>query len=83
MFVQPIKVLDKSDTKYEFDLPIYDLSLLDLRNTMLYVRGKLVGIEPNGDARTLADGEKCNIINNGLHSLFDSVSVTVGQNQVV
>ncbi len=83
VFVAPTKVLDTTDTKYEFDLPVYDLSLLDLRNTTLYVRGKLIGVESDGKTRSLEPNEKCNIVNNAQHSIFDSVSATIGKNQVV
>ena len=83
VFVPPIKNLDSSDQSYEFELPVLDSSLIDLQGILIYVRGRVRKQNAEGAWEALVKDEQAVVSNNSLHTLFDSVSVTMGANQEI
>lgn len=83
VLVLPTKPLDVSDTQYTFEFPVFGNSVIDLKGTLLYVCGKVKKKGADGSyADITVETELFNIACNTLHSLFESVSVTIGNNQV-
>ncbi len=78
----PIKTLDRTDVKYEFVLPSTPQGLIDMNGVLLYVKGRLVRVLENNETTPLAAKEKCNMVNNTLHSLFKTITLQIGKNQV-
>ena len=76
-FVEPIRPPAEKDEEFVFDVPHTGTSYRDLKNAKLYVRGSL----KRRNGKDLEENEKVAVTNNFLHSLFDSVTVYIGQNQ--
>ncbi len=82
-FVTPTKSLERCDESYEIEIPAYHQSFIDLRGISLYVRGRLIRLDKEEEkVHTLVADERVFLINNTLHSLFESVTVQIGGNQV-
>ena len=75
--LEPTRLPSESDSEIVFDIPSTGGAYLDLRNTELYLKGRL----KRADNTDLESGEKVVLTNNALYSLFDSVTIYVGQNQ--
>jgi hypothetical protein len=76
--VEPLKLPSKTDNEFVFDLPQTGASFIDLQNIELYVRGTLTRL----DGTDLVKDEKVLVSNDFLSTLFDSVSVYIGHNQM-
>ena len=77
----------KHTNSFTFDVPAYGDAYLDLKSTHLYVMGHLehrdgTPLEVKTDAQTkVTTVENACVVNNFLHSLFESVKCSVGTNQ--
>ena len=76
-FVHPMRPPSGDDVEYTFELPNTGADYIDMKNIELYVRGKLT----RADGTALVDDEKVVLVNNSLHSLFETVTVLIGHNQ--
>ena len=74
----PAKVPTKMDSFYDFDLGSLGEKYLVLSSLMLYVRGRMV----REDGTAIAKGEKICLVNNAISSLFKSVTLVLGRNQL-
>ena len=79
--ILPTKPISTLDTLYQFEFPKFENSVLDLKNTLLSVRGRLVKVLEDRTAEILVAGTRVLLVNNSLYSLFDSVTVHLGVNQ--
>ena len=80
--VLPIKPIDANDKIFTFEIPRMESSLIDLRATQLYVRGRILKVDAaSGATSPVTGGVKVLLINNSLHSLWESVTVHMGTNQ--
>ena len=79
--VSPSKLISSDDRTYEFEIPELDRSLYDLKNTLLLVRGRVRKYLTDGTIVTVPSTEKAILATNGLHTLFSSISVSIGRNQ--
>ena len=77
-FVQPARPPSETDDEYVFQFPHLGAAYADLRNTVLYLKGRL----KHADKSKLAAGEEVMLENNALHSLFEAITLYVGHNQV-
>ena len=75
--IEPVRAPAENDKEFIFELPHTGASYIDLKNTQLYVSGYLK--RQSGEA--LKEEEKVVLSNNGLYTLFESVSLSVGHNQ--
>ena len=75
--IEPTRHPSDTDCEIVFDIPSTGGAYLDLRNTELYLKGRL----KRADNTDLGQEEKVELTNNSLYSLFDSVTIYVGQNQ--
>lgn len=82
VYVPPIKPISPDDTSYEFELPVLGSNLIDLKNILLSLEGQVKKRNDTGDYVKLPDREMCTLVSNTLHTLFSSVTVVIGNNQV-
>ena len=75
--VEPMRPPAENDTEFIFELPHTGAAYVDLKNTQIFIQGFLR--RRSGEA--LKDDEKVVLANNFLYSLFDSVTVYIGNNQ--
>ena len=81
VYVSPMKPVEKTDNRFDLELPVSDRDLIDLRGILLQVHGKILVENANGDYVNIASNERCNLACNSLYSLFESVNVVMGKNQ--
>ena len=79
--ISPTKLISPDDRTYEFEIPELDRSLYDLKNILLLVRGKVQKKLVSGAITTVPSSEAAILGTNSLHTLFSSVSVSIGRNQ--
>lgn len=80
IFLNPSKDPSPTDKEFVFQFPeIYNY--IDLNRIELYVKGKILVDESAGRYRALAPTDQACLVNNSLHSIFESVLVKVGVNQ--
>ena len=75
--IEPLRAVSPLDEQFDFDLPTTN-GYVDLKNMQLYIRGRLT----KRDGTHLTGEDKVSVTNNLLHSLFQSVTVYVGHNQL-
>ena len=76
--VEPTKPLSATDSEIKFELPDTLNSYIDLKNVKVYIRGCLT--RKNGTQ--IIQDELVSIADNFVHSLFDSVILYLGKNQL-
>ena len=81
--VTPNKPLEKTDTRYDFVLPSDTRNVLNLAGILLHVQGRVrVKNAVTELYEDIGPLEECSLASNTLYSLFSSVTVTIGVNQV-
>jgi len=73
--VEPTRQPNPKDQEFIFELPDLGSSYIDLKRTELYVSGRL----KLGDGGDIPDN--VGLVNNPMHSLFESVTLYIGSNQ--
>lgn len=76
-FVLPTRNVAPTDQQYTFEIPHLTGDYVDLKNVELYIRGNLT----RANGTLLEKNEKVVLVNNTLHSLFESAVVMIGHNQ--
>ena len=76
--IEPTKPLSRTNNEIHFLLPDTLNSYIDLKNIKFYIRGSFT--RKNGDK--LEESEAVSIADNFSHSLFDSVTLLLGKNQI-
>jgi len=76
-FVLPTRNPAPTDQQYTFEIPHLTGDYVDLKNIELYIRWNLT----RADGTLLEKDEKVVLVNNTIHSLFESAVVMIGRNQ--
>jgi hypothetical protein len=77
--VPPSRALNRHDKQYEFEIPILDENaFVDLKNIKLYLRGQM---EHHDGTKTTKE-EKISMVNSMQSSLFSTIRLFVGNNQM-
>ena len=83
--VNPNKTLSPADTTYDFELPIFQQSLVDVKRMTLVVGGRLMRRRIDGTYGMIPDAagaaEPAIVANNLVYTLFRDVTVHIGANQ--
>ena len=75
------KQIDSLDTCYIFDFPKFQSNVIDLRGVLIYIRGRLMRKKVDGGYEKMVAKEQAMLVNNSAHSLIESVTVHLGNNQ--
>ena len=78
--LKPVKEIAKTDREFVFSLPSIN-DYVDLRNIQLYVRGQILERKDGVDVKVDA-GTQVMLCNNVIHTLFDTISICIGNNQI-
>lgn len=79
ILVKPQLPYDDNTNLFSFVLPSLGDQFINLKSTLLYVKGSL----KHADKTPLAANEAATLCNFGLYSLFKKLQVTIGQNQTL
>ena len=78
--IHPLNSVTQGSAPIEFTINSTTDDYLDLNDTMLFLRCKVV--KANGDNFAAADNQTTALINNGLHSLFSDIKLSLGNTQI-
>ncbi len=62
--------------------PTIEQGLIDAQGILLHVKGRITRLQEGGHYGSVEENDASILVNNTMHSLFGSVDVVLGKNEV-